>query len=78
MRQTARFSFLSLLRQGTGKPWDGEWRDAPPKASYRVVIVGAVGHGVETAYYLAWNFGIRDLVVPAKAWLVKGAAAAAC
>ena len=49
MRQTARFSFLSLLRQRTGKPWDGQRRDAPRKASYRVVIVGAGGHRLATA-----------------------------
>ena len=40
MGDATRFSFLSLLRHGTGKAWDRQWRDAQPKASYDVVIGG--------------------------------------
>ena len=72
MENAARFSFLSLLRHGTGKVWDRQWRDAQPKASYDVVIVGAGGHGLATAYYLAKEHGIRDIAVLEKGWLGGG------
>jgi len=70
--EAARFSFLSLLRHGTGKAWDRQWRDAQPRASYDVVIVGAGGHGLATAYYLAKEYGIRDVAVLDKGWLGGG------
>jgi sarcosine oxidase subunit beta len=72
MGEAARFSFLSLLRHGTGKAWDRQWRDAQPKASYDVVIVGAGGHGLATAYYLAKQHGIRDIAVLDKGWIGGG------
>jgi sarcosine oxidase, subunit beta len=72
MGDMAKFSFLSLLRHGTGKAWDRQWRDAQPKASYDVVIVGAGGHGLATAYYLAKQHGIRDIAVLDKGWLGGG------
>jgi sarcosine oxidase subunit beta len=72
MGDMPKFSFLSLLRHGTGKAWDRQWRDAQPKASYDVVIVGAGGHGLATAYYLAKEHGIRDLAVLDKGWLGGG------
>jgi sarcosine oxidase subunit beta len=72
MEEMSKYSFLSLLRHGTGKAWDRQWRDAQPKASYDVVIVGAGGHGLATAYYLAKEFGIRDVAVLDKGWLGGG------
>ena len=48
------------------------WRAAEPKASYEVVIVGAGGHGLATAYYLARNHGITDVCVVEKGWLGGG------
>src|SRR6202000_747075 len=48
------------------------WRDAVPKASYDVVIVGAGGHGLATAYYLAREHGIRNVAVIDKGWLGGG------
>jgi sarcosine oxidase subunit beta len=48
------------------------WRAAEPKASYDVVIVGAGGHGLATAYYLAANHGITDVCVVEKGWLGGG------
>jgi sarcosine oxidase subunit beta len=72
MAEMSKFSFLSLLRHGAGKAWDRQWRDAQPKASYDVVIVGAGGHGLATAYYLAKEHGIRDIAVLDKGWLGGG------
>jgi sarcosine oxidase subunit beta len=48
------------------------WRAAEPKPSYEVVIVGAGGHGLATAYYLARNHGITDVCVVEKGWLGGG------
>ena len=48
------------------------WRAAEPKLSYEVVIVGAGGHGLSTAYYLAKNHGITDVCVVEKGWLGGG------
>ena len=39
---------------------------------YKVIIVGAGGHGLATAYYLGKNFGIRDVAVIEKGWLGGG------
>src|ERR1700678_1674614 len=72
MADGSGFSFLSLLRHGTGRTWDRQWRDAQPKPAYDVIIVGAGGHGLATAYYLAQTHGIRDVAVLDKGWLGGG------
>ncbi|MGH2591260.1 MAG: sarcosine oxidase subunit beta family protein [Actinomycetota bacterium] len=48
------------------------WRAAEPKPSYEVVIVGAGGHGLSTAYYLARNHGVKDVCIIEKGWLGGG------
>ncbi|MFP5347447.1 MAG: sarcosine oxidase subunit beta family protein [Actinomycetes bacterium] len=48
------------------------WRNPDPKRSYDVVIVGAGGHGLATAYYLAKNHGIRNVAVLERGWLAGG------
>ncbi len=48
------------------------WRAAEPKPAYDVVIVGAGGHGLATAYYLAANHDIADVCVVEKGWLGGG------
>ena len=48
------------------------WAEAEPKASYDVVIVGAGGHGLATAYYLAKNHGITNVAVLERGWLAGG------
>jgi sarcosine oxidase subunit beta len=48
------------------------WRAAEPKTTYDVVVIGAGGHGLATAYYLAANHGITDVCVVDKGWLGGG------
>jgi sarcosine oxidase subunit beta len=43
-----------------------------PKAEYDVVIVGAGGHGLATAYYLAKEHGITNVAVVERGWLGGG------
>jgi len=51
---------------------DWLWRNPEPRGSYDVVIVGAGGHGLATAYYLAKNQGITNVAVLDKGWLAGG------
>ncbi|MDH6142743.1 MULTISPECIES: sarcosine oxidase subunit beta family protein [Kitasatospora] len=51
---------------------DWLWRTPDPKRSYDVIIVGAGGHGLATAYYLARNHGITNVAVLDRGWLAGG------
>ena len=68
------FSALELLKSAfTGdRHWTQQWPDAEPKPSYDVVIVGAGGHGLGAAYYLAKEHGITNVAVIDKGWLGGG------
>jgi sarcosine oxidase subunit beta len=68
------YSALALLRHAAGghRRWPRAWRDPQPKPHYDVVIVGAGGHGLATAYYLATRHGIRNVAVLEKGWLGSG------
>ena len=48
------------------------WRNPEPQRSYDVVIVGAGGHGLATAHYLAKNHGITNVAVLERGWLGGG------
>ncbi len=69
-----RYSIFSLLSNAISghQDWPRLWRDPDPKPAYEVVIVGAGGHGLATAYYLAKNHGITDVAVLEKGWLGGG------
>jgi sarcosine oxidase subunit beta len=68
------YSALALLRNSLSghRNWRPAWRKAAPKRAYEVVIVGAGGHGLATAYYLASAHGITDVAVVEKGWLGSG------
>jgi sarcosine oxidase subunit beta len=68
------YSIFSLLRNAFSHHdgWDRAWRDAVPKSAYDVVIIGAGGHGLATAYYLAKQHGITNVAVLEKGWLGGG------
>ena len=69
-----RFSIFSLARQALGghAGWPVQWRSPAPKPGYDAVIVGAGGHGLATAYYLAKEHGLRNIAVVEKGWLGGG------
>ena len=72
MSAPTRFSAWSLLRRAFDGAWTEQWRAPEPKPAYDVVIVGAGGHGLATAYYLASEHGIRNVAVLDKGWLGGG------
>lgn len=69
-----RFSVFAIareaMRQHSG--WSRTWANPQPKKSYEVIIIGAGGHGLATAYYLGKNFGITNVAVIEKGWLGGG------
>ncbi|KQQ91422.1 sarcosine oxidase subunit beta family protein [Aureimonas sp. Leaf324] len=69
-----RFSFPSLVSNALSghKNWKPQWPDAEPKAEYDAIIVGAGGHGLGAAYYLAKEHGITNVAVIEKGWLGGG------
>jgi sarcosine oxidase subunit beta len=69
-----RFSAFSLFANALSshKKWPQHWPDAAPKASYDAIIVGAGGHGLGAAYYLASRYGITNVAVIEKGWLGGG------
>ena len=69
-----RYSIFSIARNAMNyhKDWERAWRSPNPKAEYDAVIVGAGGHGLATAYYLAKNHGMTNIAVIEKGWLGGG------
>jgi len=66
---------FALLKYGlhSEHPDDPHFRWKPDlKKSYDVVIIGAGGHGLAAAYYLAKNYGIKNVAVLDKGWLAGG------
>jgi len=67
------FSVATLLRHAfSADSWPEQWRSPEPKSAYDVVIVGAGGHGLATAFHLAKDHGIGSVAVLDKGWLGGG------
>jgi len=68
------YSFFSLAKNAlTGhKNWQKAWRSPPLKEEYDVIIIGAGGHGLATAYYLAKEYGVTNVAVLERGWLGGG------
>ncbi|SFA69949.1 sarcosine oxidase subunit beta [Poseidonocella pacifica] len=69
-----RYSAFAIVREAARHHlgWQRAWTSPEPRASYDVVIVGAGGHGLATAYYLGKNFGITNVAILEKGWLGGG------
>ncbi|WP_158964543.1 sarcosine oxidase subunit beta family protein [Chachezhania sediminis] len=69
-----RYSAFAIAREGfrAHKGWDRAWTAPEPRKNYDVIIVGAGGHGLATAYYLGRNFGITNVAILEKGWLGGG------
>ena len=69
-----RYSIFSLLRNACShhRGWQRAWRSPELRKHYDVIIVGAGGHGLATAYYLARDHGVTNVAVLERGWLGGG------
>lgn len=69
-----KYSIFSLARNALSyhEKWPLMWRSPEPRSQYDVVIVGAGGHGLATAFYLAKEHGVNNVAVLERSWLGGG------
>ena len=69
-----KYSVFAIAREAMRghRGWPQQWPSPEPKKNYDVIIVGAGGHGLGTAYYLAKEHGITNVAVLEKGWLGGG------
>ncbi len=69
-----RYSFASLARHALNRhtTWAPAWRSPPLKDRYDAIIIGAGGHGLAAAHYLATDYGITNVAVLERGWLGGG------
>ncbi len=70
-----RYSAFAIAREAfrQHRGWPRAWAGPDtPRDRYDVVIVGAGGHGLATAYYLGKRFGITNVAIIEKGWLGGG------
>ncbi|WP_188824906.1 sarcosine oxidase subunit beta [Brucella endophytica] len=69
-----KYSVFAIAREAMRghKGWEKQWTSPEPRSEYDVVIIGAGGHGLATAYYLAKEHGITNVAVLEKGWLGGG------
>ena len=70
----SHYSIFSLARNAMTyhRDWERAWRSPNPRPEYDAVIIGAGGHGLATAYYLAKEHKITNIAVLEKGWLGGG------
>ena len=69
-----KYSVFAIAREAMRghKGWPEQWASPEPRQEYDVIIVGAGGHGLATAYYLAKEHGVTNVAVLEKGWLGGG------
>jgi len=69
-----RYSGWSLVKAAWagGSYWQRLWGGTPLRDAYDIVVVGAGGHGLATAYHLARDHGLRRIAVLEKDLLGYG------
>lgn len=69
-----KYSVFAIAREALRghKGWEEQWTSPEPRASYDAIIVGAGGHGLASAYYLAKEHGLTNVAVLEKGWLGGG------
>ncbi|MFN3502388.1 MAG: FAD-dependent oxidoreductase, partial [Allorhizobium sp.] len=69
-----KYSVFAVVREAmrAHKGWEAQWVSPEPRQSYDVIIIGAGGHGLGAAYYLAKEHGITNVAVIEKGWLGGG------
>ncbi|WP_181699815.1 sarcosine oxidase subunit beta family protein [Chthonobacter albigriseus] len=69
-----KYSAFELFKRALGghQGWERQWRQPALKPAYDAVIIGAGGHGLATAYYLAKEHGVRNVAVIERGWLGGG------
>ncbi len=69
-----KYSIFSIIKNSFSyhQNWQKAWRNPEPKKNYDAIIVGAGGHGLASAYYLASIHGIKNIAVIEKGWLGGG------
>ena len=69
-----KYSVFAVAREAMRghKGWDAQWTSPEPRKEYDVVIIGAGGHGLGAAYYLASQHGITNVAVVEKGYLGSG------
>ena len=74
MHKENKYSLFSLAKNAVSRHenWSQAWRSPEPKPEYDIVVIGAGGHGLATAYYLAKEHGSKSIAVIDKGWLGGG------
>ncbi|MGB1361521.1 MAG: sarcosine oxidase subunit beta family protein [Alphaproteobacteria bacterium] len=69
-----RYSIFSLIKNAFSghNNWEEAWTSPEPKKEYDVIIIGAGGHGLATAYHLAKEYNITNVAVLEKGHLGSG------
>lgn len=70
----ARFSVLNLTKNAISehRKWAAQWRAPELKSDYDIILVGAGGHGLATAWHLARVYGLTNIAVLEAGWLGGG------